>query len=271
MVDFSAIDARLEWASTQLGDLEGRHVDFRVAKPHEILIDEDPKSPEHPGHSHLYLKINEPAATDVITEVALRAGDVVHSLRAALDYLACAVVPHTTKNTAFPIWRNPVIPTKPQWKGCVLGKVKGASPDVIKLFLGLQPYFGGNHEQLCVVDYLDIIDKHRLLITAFAAFRSVQINVGANMRETFVGKSGDWAKGIPDLWVSLVPAERYPLHDGYVLFSAPLEEIRKLQAQPTIEIALGEPNPLEGRSVMGALTDLAKFVQDIINQFRRIL
>ena len=44
-----------------------------------------------PGHSHVCLRINEPAATQVITEVELRAGDIVHSLRAALDNLAWAV------------------------------------------------------------------------------------------------------------------------------------------------------------------------------------
>jgi hypothetical protein len=264
-VDFTDIEARLKWADEQINQLIGRFPAFRERKPHEIVVKPNPG--QAPDHFAQCLQINEPAASEVIGEVALRTGDVIHSLRAALDYLAYLVVPNPTVNTAFPVWRSDKhpIPTPAQYKGCVLGKVKGAPPGFIKLCLGIQPYFGGTHEAIRVLDYLDIVDKHRMVIEAFAAYKSVNLD--------FAGMMRGWEHvpaDLPELRLGLVPAEQFPLTDGYVLFSAPLDMIKKMDAQPQIEIALGEPKPFAGRSVVPALTELAQFVRDLIDQFRRV-
>jgi hypothetical protein len=264
-VDFTNIDSRLEWANEQIANLEARYPAFRERKPHEVLRKPNPESTDR---ADLVLQINEPAATAVIREVAMRAGDVVHSLRVALDYLAFAVVPVPTTDTAFPVWRSDKIPTPTtaQWKGCVLGKVKGAPFDCIKLCLTLQPYFGGNHELIRVLDYLDIVDKHRLIIGAFASYESLNFDA-AGMLRGLLGIPVD----LPEMRIGFRPAERFPLQNGYVLFTASVNEMDKMNAQPMIEIALGEPPPLLGRSVVPALTELAEFVSDLIDQFRRLL
>jgi hypothetical protein len=264
-VDLTHINARLEWAKQQIADLESRYPAFRERKPHEIIRKPNPESADRVD---LVLQINEPAATDVIREVALRSGDVVHSLRAALDYLAYAVVPSPTTDTAFPVWRSDKspVPGTSQWKGCVLGKVKGAPFDFIKLCLALEPYFGGNHEPIRILDYLDIVDKHRLIIGAFASYESLNFDA-AGMLRGLPGTPAD----LPEMRIGLRPAERFPLQDGYVLFTAPVNAMDKMNAQPMIEIALGEPPPLLGRSIVPALTELSDCVSDLIDQFRRVL
>jgi hypothetical protein len=264
--DFTDIDARLKWANEHITQLEARYPTFRELKPHEIIVKPNPD--QAADHFALCLKINEPAATEVIREIALRTGDIVHSLRASLDYLAYAVVPNHTTDTAFPVWRSnkTPIPTPTQYKSCVLGKVKGAPHDFVKVCLGLEPYFGGAHEAIRVLDYLDIVDKHRLVIGTFASYERVNLDFAGMMR----GLNGI-ASDLPEMRFGLVPAERFPLIDGYILFSAPLDQINKMDAKPDIEIALGEPESFAGRSVVPALTELSQFVSDLIDQFRRVL
>lgn len=213
------------------------------------------------------LKINEPAATEVIREVALRTGDIVHSLRAALDYLAYAAVHGHSTQTAFPVWRddkNP-IPTAAQYKAAVLGKVKGAPSDFIKLCLAIEPYFGGSHEAIRILDYLDIMNKHRLIIEALASLKHVGLDFGATLPV-------QWGLSeMPEMRINLIPEERFPLKNGDPLFSAPLETIQKMDPKFEIEVALGEPKPFAGRPVVPALTELSEFVKDLIDQFRRVL
>ena len=264
--DLTDVDARLEWANEHIAQLESRYPAFRERNPHEIIVKPNPD--QAADHYGMFLKINEPAATEVIREVALRTGDVVHSLRASLDYLAYAVVPNPGPDTAFPVWRSHKhpVPTSAQYKACVLGKVKGAPHDFVKECLGLEPYFGGAHEAIRVLDYLDIVDKHRLVIGAFASHESVSLDFGRFMRS-----QPGFRPDIPEMRIGLVPAERFPLDDGDVLFSAPLDHINEMDAKPQIEIALSEPKPFAGRSVVPALTELSQFVSDLIDQFRRIV
>ena len=262
--DLTDVDARLEWANEHIAQLQSRHSAFRERKPHEIVV--KPYPDQGPDYYGQFLKINEPVATEVIREIALRTGDIVHSLRASLDYLAYAVVPNPGSDTAFPVWRRDKHPTPAQYRSCVLGKVKGAPGDFINLCLGLQPYFGGTHEPIRILDYLDIVDKHRLVIGTFASHERVNLDI-AGMLRGFSGMHGD----LPEMRIGLIPDERGPLADGDVLFSAPLDHINKVDAKPEIEIALGEPKPFAGRSVVPALTELSQFVSDLIDQFRLVV
>ena len=263
-IDLGGVDCRLGWANKQIVELNAMHSSFRNRRPYEVVIDPNPDRPEQPGHSHVCLRINEPAATQVITEVELRAGDIVHSLRAALDNLAWAVVPDHGPNTAFPIWRRRDAPKPAQYESLVSGKVSGAPDDVINVFLGLEPYFGGSHEALRTLDYLDTVDRHRLLFAAFASHQDGEIDFGGDMPGALTGDSFH----IPDFGVAVIPAQRFPLADGHVLFSGPLEQIQAMPQDPTIQIAFGEPPTLRSKPVVLALTELARFVAGVVAQFK---
>jgi hypothetical protein len=208
------------------------------------------------------------------SEIPLVTGDVVHNARSALDHLACAAVESgggtVTTNTAFPIWRRPRRPSPQDYKALVLGKVNGAPQPFIKLLLGLQPYEGGSQEALWAIDYLDITDKHRLLIEALASYSHVQIHPAA---------AGPFDENLPaaavkafrSISIGLVPEGQYPLNDGDVLFETSWDRVGDEKPQPAIEVALGEPTILIGKPLLPALTDLVQTTTEVIEQLRKVL
>jgi hypothetical protein len=92
------------------------------------------------------------------------AGDVVHNLRSALDYLAYQLVwvgsdSEPSFRVAFPISIDAA-----EYERNKARKVEGMCPKTIKAIDALKPYKGGN-DALWRIHSLDNIDKHRTLIT----------------------------------------------------------------------------------------------------------
>ncbi len=107
-------------------------------------------------------------------------GDIVHNLRTALDYLVYELarldnekVPEP-KDTQFPIclWRN-------QWKEQSKKRLRGISPEHVEVIDSFQPYHFRDQGKdpklatLAVLHELDIQDKHKLVLPAFA-----RVNLG---------------------------------------------------------------------------------------------
>jgi hypothetical protein len=157
-----------------------------------------------------------------------------------------------TTDTAFPIWRKPSVPTEQQWSSLVTRKVKGAPKPFIDLLLALQPYEGGNHEALWTIDYLDITDKHKLLIEAFSSYAKL------------VQWEGPFGLGIkPDV-------HALPLKDGDEVFGG-LKANKNRKNDVEIEVALGEPGARAGEPVVPALTDLLQTATAILDKLREVL
>jgi hypothetical protein len=92
------------------------------------------------------------------------AGDTVHNLRSALDYLAYQLVivgsgREPTRRVEFPIAKDSATYEAEKAK-----KVEGMGELAIRQIDGLRPYKGGNHA-LWRIHELDNIDKHRSLFT----------------------------------------------------------------------------------------------------------
>ncbi|HEU5002165.1 MAG TPA: hypothetical protein VFW71_05225 [Actinomycetota bacterium] len=268
MARLGSVDGKIEWAEQHLGDLEAQIRDFHGRKPYEVVTQQHPQQSDQ---SQMVLRIRE----EIPDAIALRAGDIAHNLRSALDHLGCLAVKRNsgavTSDTAFPIRRREGTPTANETKSLVYSKVKGASAAVIQEMLRLQPYEEGNDESLWALNYLDIVDKHRILIAGLATHESVNIDFGARMQETLRGipEFADWQ--VPKLVLGLRPAERFPLHEGYVLYEAPTEEVAKGNPSFTFDIALGEPQILEGKPMLPVLTDLAQAVRATVDLFRPLL
>jgi hypothetical protein len=143
----------------------------------------------------------------------------------------------------------------------VLGKVKGAGKDFIDLMLTLEPYEGGTHKMLWAVDYLDIVDKHRLPIAAYVA------NQGLTLTSHFGGVS------LPILVPNAPGSPVEPLKDGqrFPVETVDPESEIQVDQEPFVEIALSEPTILQGEPPLAALTELSEFVAGVIDQFRTIL
>jgi hypothetical protein len=245
----SGVELKIERANQHIEDLERRINAFDATNPYELTFNDDPQDAERYQRSFKMLSSIPPC-------ISLAIGDAIHNLRCALDHLVCAAVSMNgtvTTDTAFPIWRKTGAPTAQEYKSLVLGKVKGAPQPFINILLGLQPYETGLHDPLWAIDYLDITDKHKLLIAAYAACDSEIRSIGP-------------------LADRIKPDYPFPLKDGDVLFSGRYAN-KEQEPERTfvIAIALDKPGILRGKPIVPELTDLSQFADSVIDKLRRAL
>ncbi len=94
------------------------------------------------------------------------AGEIIHHLRSSLDHLIYALIvknggtPYT--NNQFPI----CLTTKKFENACKRGLINGVSESAKQLIMNVQPYTSPTPDDtvLHVINYYDIVDKHRLLV-----------------------------------------------------------------------------------------------------------
>jgi len=102
----------------------------------------------------------------------LMVGDCLHNLRSALDHLVyeCNANPDD-RSCQFPTWTDkPERFNKGKWREEVKRRMKAPGAAKLRtLLLDVEAYQGGTHEFLWLLHELDIIDKHRLLLTALSA------------------------------------------------------------------------------------------------------
>jgi hypothetical protein len=248
--------AKTEWAHQNIQALEARLVDLRAVGAYQIVTEQDPTSPDV---LNKVIRIHEPAATNFLVETSLRAGDAVHSMRGALDHLACAVVPTPTEQTAFPIWRKPRRPTPQQYKSLVRRKVNGASKPVREFLEQLQPYEGGHDEKLWIADYLNIVDKHRLLISTMAQSQGIALNLAAIAGDPRFASASTFAFRFNGPYV--------PVEDGDIVLANVMPD-RPDDVDPYIPVVLGEPAPIAGEPVLVILASLLEAVVAVTEAVR---
>lgn len=203
------------------------------------------------------------------------AGDVVHNLRSALDHLAWQLVEANGNTpdhrTEFPIGRD-----ANDFNSRCLKKVKGASDPAVRLVASLEPYKGGD-ERFFALHTLDIVDKHRLLITVGAARDSV-IHGPEAIKIVEVRLGG------PDGPIVPLPFEpeyvrfhfaalhkAFPLKDGAEIYRIE----RALRDRPNVdmnpqfhfEAAFGETGVFEGEPIVPILVQLANLIDSTIDIF----
>src|SRR3954454_13381849 len=83
--DLGSVDRKIEWADQQIHDLEARFPAFRESGAYRVVREPHDEAKRTDA---LVLRVNEPAADAVLTEISLRVGDIAHNLRSALDHLA---------------------------------------------------------------------------------------------------------------------------------------------------------------------------------------
>ena len=94
-------------------------------------------------------------------------GDVVHNARSALDHLAYRLSQRPGTGTHFPIHKSP---TAKNGKRIIPTISGGVSAQVEYVLGAVQPYNGGENYLHGLLHDLDIMDKHKLLLTTVAAF-----------------------------------------------------------------------------------------------------
>src|SRR5207249_6127343 len=159
-------------------------------------------------------------APDVPVEIRVITGEIIQSLRSALDYLIVQLLDVEMKQpdtrTGFPIYDS-----RDKFEAEFLGKIKliqrQSSIDAIR---ATKPYKGGN-DTLWKLHWLNIRDKHHMLFVVGMAFASIDAfghfkRIGAMPTEIET-------KGLR--WRPVGKSRICPLKVGDVLFTSPSAEV----------------------------------------------
>lgn len=193
-------------------------------------------------------------------------GDCVHNLRSALDILACDLIRHAggtvTRNSAFPIVQDGThLPEE------VRKRLKGAKDSVLQAVEDCKPFEGAGN-QFWVLHQLDIIDKHRLLLTVASAGTGIDIGGMAThqFHESARQAGLAWAEDVqvPQVLIRSPRTDCY--NDGDIVAEQPLlDGIDRIKY--FFDVAVSEPGLVECRPLVPFAIDLASFVEDTVRRF----
>lgn len=151
--------------------------------------------------------------------------------------------------------------------------MKGASGDLQKALYDLQPYKGGDDEDIWALDFLNNADKHRVLIALAGGFHYWNTRSEDWSREHLVTTHGErWVSqyyGKVRIQVATVPDDfkTFPLETGDVLRTFPVGAYNEAR-QPDfpVSIVLGEPDILREKETIFTLTRLADSVENTLKR-----
>jgi hypothetical protein len=235
------VNLKVDRAREHIRELHSEIRRFHSRDPYSIVENLDPET----GESVKTLRIRR----RMPPRLAVIVGDVVHNLRSSLDHLAWQLVLANhevpTRRTAFPI-----SDTVAEFESRGLRKIQGVGHEAACLIKGLKPFKGGN-DALWSLHQLNIIDKHRLLVTIDLVRQGMRMGGVELVFQPFV---------------------RLPLKSGAELARGP--EIRviddgvEMKPEFVLDIAFGEPEIVKGNSLVPTLEKLADSVQAVIKKFR---
>lgn len=211
--------------------------------------------------------------TDTPPIIAAITGDALFNLRAALDHLAyhLAVVNGASdeilKTTYFPIYDDAA-----KYNAGKAGRVRGMSPAARNAIDAVKPYRGGN-DVLWRLHRLNIIDKHRILLTVGSAVRGIKFDnkvrrhlikaihaeAGFNLTDEEVEARNFFTE--PQSPIFLLKVDAVLLTD---YFKRDVDD----KVDFKYEIVLDEPGVAEGNSLLDTLRQMEDCVGNIILSFK---
>jgi hypothetical protein len=206
--------------------------------------------------------------TDIPLDILVIIGDVLHNLRSALDHLAyqLPLAPGEIRGrTQFPIAESYA-----KYMSTDIRKgVTKFRKDAVEALDSLSPYKGGN-ELLWSLHSLNIIDKHRLLLTASITnyARSMTPAERENLTKGYLGSYPD--KPPPDFTRSLMFIGFAPLKAGDKLWTIPQSELGPY-TQFHVDVGFNEPDVMEYSLVVHTLQGMATRVEQIVQDFEPLL
>ena len=255
---------KLDRANQHFVDLQSAAIAFFDGKPYEIASKHDPHS-----RKLIYYMIR---VDPVPLKISAIAGDTIQNLRSVLDHLARQLFlvagignPETEFN--FPIFNK-----ASDYETRMKGIAKTLRRDAIEALRSIEAYKGGKGHDIWVLNRLNNIDKHRLLVAVGSSMRSVDI--GALMRielQRMMSRRGETFE-LPEIPVFLRPADNMcPLKVGDELFIDAPDAEHNDKMQFRFDIAFNEPGVVEGKSVIETLKDLVNLIGNIVVAFKPCL
>jgi hypothetical protein len=254
---------KIERANEHIANLDRSIRAFFASKPYQVSTKRDPQT------RRLIYFVSSIKQTP--TSFSIITGDVVQNLRSALDHLAYQLFLVGTKGSAdgrhvqFPIGFD----AKNYAEQCDRRTV-GMKKDMVDILNSLEPYRGGKGHKLWVLQELNNIDKHRLLVTVGSIFQSV--NIGALMTSELRKVGVPMGMEVPKVDLYLKPQDKlFPLKVGDALFIDGPDAVENKEMDFRFNIALSEPNVIEDAALLDTLNDLCDFVGAAILQFKSYL
>jgi hypothetical protein len=185
------------------------------------------------------------------------AGDAIQNLRAALDYLMCALWSRANdgecKRIQFPCM------SAGEYESKGLGEIHGVvRQDAIDAISAVEPYEGGKGELLWRLHRLSIIDKHRLPIAIVGG------NLGIHLPSLFPHLFTERERDNP--WIILADS-RFSLKENDILFRDEPGRELKQDVQFPFFVALDEAGIFEREPLLPCLTRIYEFVAKSVSGF----
>lgn len=244
----ASVRVKIERANKHVVDLHAAIRAYFESEPYRVF----PKP--NPDKTGLIYGVGDVA--DVPTDVSVIAGDAFHNLRSALDHLMGHLLvvggnrPNgPTKNDNF-IVRDGAN----DFESSLNGVAKDLRPDAVEALRGLQPYKGGKGHAFWVLHRLDIIDKHRLLLTINSRLASVAM------------LHKNTSRASP---TTLFEGVHVPLKAGDVLLRTYGNFPQDLQF--AFDVSLNEPGVVEGKAVLETAKQLHDLVSGTLEAFKPCL
>jgi hypothetical protein len=197
-------------------------------------------------------------------------GDAVHNIRCALDHFVWMLV-ETGGGTADTQTQFPVAREKSKWDAQVDKRLRGACNRARDFVRNLNAYPGGDR-LLVLINELDIIDKHRLMLVMGGASKSINLNLSL----PHPGKD-DPSEVIP-LLMKLPPSDpQFPIREGDVIFTIKAAARIKNDTDfenPTCSFCLCVENPDKpnhGEPLPLILAEMINHVEAILSEAERHL
>ncbi len=246
---------KLDWAEQHLKKLNAALRVFHDAHPVPTFTEINPES----GELMYYLG----EVPSIPAHIPLIAGDVLYSLRGALDYLACGIVPVITRDTKFPIAHS-----AQAYKSSLGRVVPGIEQQALKTLDGIKPYDGGNLP-LWTLHRLNNIDKHRLLLAVSTISPMHDLTPEEMAIQDPLGPN-DIPFSLPDgrkALLQFVSKNRLPvpLHAGQKLLAVPNTEANQ-DVRFYFTVGINEPGIAEGEPLNLLLFFLSCEVKRCINK-----
>ena len=212
--------AKYNWAKKHIDDLDSILQDFaRNTDRHGIL------AIKHDVETETITYYVE-RVPDIPPEFALRTGDILHSLRGALDYMFCGVIGDAAVKQLRGKAKFPIHHTAASYRDTIT-KVQGLSQMAIEAFDRIRPYKGGD-AFLWSLHTLNNIDKHRLLLTTgfVNAGRSLSPKEEAALSPSDAFMAGRTKSGYR-YFVPKAKATIVPLNAGNEILTIPASEFNE--------------------------------------------
>jgi hypothetical protein len=245
------VELKIKRAKKHLYDLEGMWRWFCETNPYGFVVEKDRET----GEQSLVVNRADPLPLCI----AGLAGDIVHNLRSALDQIIGQLIgangrqPHN--RAEFPIGNS-----ESDYRSNKARKTQGISKEAADFLDVLKPYKGGN-EPLWAIHHLDIVDKHRLLLTVAASHALLVL--GSNFYT--------WDKSDPEAKIDPVAplTEFVPRDPPALVVGARFHYDKDLQVTPLL--ALSEPGLGERKPLIPTLHDLTNFTALASGAFAEVI